>query len=74
MEVNGPGESPIFRFLKEQVPNPDGSSAAITWNFSKFLVNRRGQPVKHYGSAFEEAQLQTDIEKELGPPEAFVQS
>eukprot|EP00884_Botryococcus_braunii_P019222 jgi/Botrbrau1/5984/Bobra.104_1s0015.1 len=61
VEVNGPDESPIFQFLKQGVPD-----SKISWNFSKFLVNRKGEPVKHYESVFDEATLVTDIEWELG--------
>lgn len=69
VEVNGPNESPIFQFLKKNVPG-----SAISWNFSKFLVNRQGQPVKHYDSNFDEAQLVADLERELGASPAIGQA
>jgi glutathione peroxidase len=69
VEVNGANESPIFQFLKKEVPN-----SQISWNFSKFLVNRKGQPVKHYESVFDEATLVFDIERELAASSGAVVS
>lgn len=43
IDVNGPNEDPLFAFLKTQ----QGGTIvdAIKWNFTKFLVNRRGEVV-----------------------------
>ena len=48
VEVNGKGAHPLFRFLKEAKPGSLGTKA-IKWNFTKFLVNRDGEPVERYG-------------------------
>jgi glutathione peroxidase len=45
-EVNGPGTHPVFRFLKKKLGGLFGSR--IKWNFTKFLVDRNGRPVKRY--------------------------
>jgi len=55
---------PIFRYLNiinaaETDPN------AADWNFNKYLVGRNGHPIKHYASAFNEKELEVDIEKAL---------
>lgn len=42
LEVNGDGAAPLFRFLREAAPNPDGTTE-IAWNFNKFLVDREGE-------------------------------
>jgi glutathione peroxidase len=47
VEVNGPGADPLFVALKEQAPGLLGSQA-IKWNFTKFLVDRRGRAVHRY--------------------------
>ncbi|BDA41472.1 Hydroperoxy fatty acid reductase [Coccomyxa sp. Obi] len=64
VEVNGPHTHPIFKYLNilnsaETEPN------AADWNFNKYLVGRDGYPIKHYASAFNEAELDADIEKAL---------
>jgi glutathione peroxidase len=45
-EVNGPGTNPVFRYLKRRLGGWFGSR--IKWNFTKFLVDREGRPVKRY--------------------------
>ena len=35
------------------------------WNFSKWLVDKQGMPVKHYDSNFDAAELERDIAAEL---------
>jgi glutathione peroxidase len=40
LEVNGPGESPLYTWLKAGFPG------AIEWNFAKFLVDRSGTVVQ----------------------------
>jgi len=45
VEVNGPGEHPVFTFLKARQPGP------IKWNFTKFLVARDGTTVTRFESA-----------------------
>ena len=39
IEVNGPGESPLYSWLKQKFPGD------IEWNFGKFLVGRDGQVI-----------------------------
>ena len=40
LEVNGPGESPLYTWLKAGFPGD------IEWNFAKFLVDRDGSVVQ----------------------------
>ncbi|MBW7455892.1 glutathione peroxidase [Paenibacillus sepulcri] len=44
--VNGPDADPLFVYLKKATGGLMGS--AIKWNFTKFLVNREGKPVKRF--------------------------
>ncbi|VDQ08388.1 unnamed protein product [Trichobilharzia regenti] len=46
INVNGPNAHPLFKFLKNRLEGTLTSS--IKWNFTKFLVDREGQPVKRY--------------------------
>jgi glutathione peroxidase len=47
IEVNGPSAHPLYRYLAAQKPGLLGSKA-IKWNFTKFLVDRKGQVVKRF--------------------------
>src|ERR1700677_3118787 len=45
IEVNGENSNPLYQFLKIAEPDPDGKFD-IGWNFTKFLIDRQGHPVK----------------------------
>jgi glutathione peroxidase len=47
IEVNGEGAAELYRYLREQAPNEDGTSD-IPWNFTKFLVDREGNVTARY--------------------------
>lgn len=66
-EVNGPDAHPLYRFLKAERRGLLGS-AAIKWNFTKFLVDRQGQVLKRYGSSHTPAALEGDIVDALAQP------
>ncbi|MCF8166598.1 MAG: glutathione peroxidase [Rhodoferax sp.] len=63
-DVNGSNTHPLFEYLKTAAPGLLGTEA-IKWNFTKFLVNRNGLPVKRFASASSPASISTDIEKLL---------
>lgn len=63
IDVNGPDESPLYHFLKAQ--KPGFFRKDISWNFTKFLVNREGVVVKRYGPQKKPLGLAKDIEKLL---------
>ncbi len=46
IEVNGKDTHPIFKWLKNKLGSILGSK--IKWNFTKFLVDRTGKPVKRF--------------------------
>lgn len=46
VEVNGENAHPIFKYLKSELRRTLGSK--IKWNFTKFLVDRNGNPVKRF--------------------------
>ncbi len=48
IEVNGDGACELFKLLKSKQPNEDGSSD-IQWNFTKFLVDGKGNVVARFG-------------------------
>lgn len=61
VEVNGPGAHPLFAYLTQALPGALGSRA-IKWNFTKFLIDRAGKPVRRYGPLTTPAAIAKDIE------------
>jgi glutathione peroxidase len=47
IDVNGENAHPLYQFLKESLPGILGSKG-IKWNFTKFLVDKNGIPVKRF--------------------------
>lgn len=64
IEVNGPGAHPLYAWLKGEKAGILGS-AAIKWNFTKFLVGRDGKVLRRYGPAVKPQALRADVEKAL---------
>jgi glutathione peroxidase len=64
IEVNGPGASPLYDWMKSEAKGLLGTTT-IKWNFTKFLIDREGQVVKRYGSSDKPQAIATDIEKLL---------
>jgi glutathione peroxidase len=67
IEVNGAGAHPLYRWLKSDQPGVLGTEA-IKWNFTKFLVDRRGRPVKRYAPADKPEKIEKDVEAVLAAP------
>ncbi|KAL3662276.1 hypothetical protein V7S43_012604 [Phytophthora oleae] len=61
-DVNGSNARPIFTYLKAKLPGTFGNY--IKWNFTKFLVDRNGQPYKRYAPKDLPLSFEEDI-KEL---------
>jgi glutathione peroxidase len=56
IEVNGAGTHPLYTWLKQAKPGD------ISWNFSKFLVDRKGHVAGRFESSTEPAAIRKDIE------------
>ena len=61
IEVNGPNAAPIYQHLKSEASGLLGS-AAIKWNFTKFLVDRSGKVVKRFAPQTRPEDIARDIE------------
>ncbi|ETM56988.1 hypothetical protein L914_00126 [Phytophthora nicotianae] len=61
-DVNGSNARPVFTYLKAKLPGTFGNY--IKWNFTKFLVDRNGQPYKRYAPKDLPLSFEEDI-KEL---------
>ena len=64
IEVNGPGETPLYAWLKQQAVGVLGTRK-IKWNFTKFLLGRDGKVVRRYAPTAKPAAIARDIEKLL---------
>jgi glutathione peroxidase len=65
IEVNGDSTHPLFQYLKDTLPGVLGTRA-VKWNFTKFLVDRKGQPVKRFAPKDKPEDLAQEIEALLG--------
>ena len=64
VKVNGEDAHPLYRYLTHDKPGVLGTEA-IKWNFTKFLVDRNGEPIKRYASATTPEGLEKDLETVL---------
>lgn len=64
VDVNGEATHPLFGFLKTEARGALGSEG-IKWNFTKFLVNRRGEVVDRFPPTSKPEKLAKPIEKLL---------
>lgn len=63
IDVNGDNADPIYKYLKSQKKSLLGSD--ISWNFTKFLIDKEGKVVKRYLPTVKPQDLKRDIEKLL---------
>jgi len=64
IDVNGSSAAPLYQYLKKAKPGLLGFEA-IKWNFTKFLVDRKGKVVERYAPNVEPQAIADDIEKLL---------
>ena len=64
IDVNGPTADPLYGYLKKAAPGLLGSQS-IKWNFTKFLVDRKGNVVKRYAPTTKPDEIAADIERLL---------
>ncbi len=65
IDVNGERAHPLWQWLKKEKSGFLGT-AAIKWNFSKFLVGRDGDVIGRYAPTDTPESLRADIEAALG--------
>lgn len=63
INVNGQNAHPLWKYLKDKKTGTLGS--AIKWNFTKFLVNKEGQPVERFGPKDSFSRIEESIPKYL---------
>jgi glutathione peroxidase len=64
IDVNGPGTHPLYERLKSSRPGLLGTEA-IKWNFTKFLVNARGEVVARFAPSDTPRRIERDVTKLL---------
>jgi glutathione peroxidase len=65
IEVNGPGAHPLYEYLKKSKPGFLGTRR-IKWNFTKFLIDGQGNPVRRYSPQTSPGAIEKDIQAALG--------
>jgi glutathione peroxidase len=64
IDVNGDDEHPLYTLLKSEKGGLLGDS--IKWNFTKFLVDKKGKVIERYAPTTPPERIGPDIEKLLG--------
>ncbi|MCI0736083.1 MAG: glutathione peroxidase [Beijerinckiaceae bacterium] len=64
INVTGAGAHPLYQFLKGQAKGVLGSTA-IKWNFTKFLVNRKGEVEARFAPGTTPKDIEERIERLL---------
>jgi glutathione peroxidase len=64
VDVNGADAHPLFTYLKDEARGVLGSKT-IKWNFTKFLISKKGEVIKRYAPNDTPESMQADVEKLL---------
>jgi glutathione peroxidase len=64
IDVNGPDAAPVYDYLKRARPGLLGSRR-IKWNFTKFLTDREGRPVRRFGPSTQPDRIAPALEELL---------
>jgi glutathione peroxidase len=64
INVNGANAHPIFDFLTRTLPGWFGRR--IKWNFTKFLIDRDGTPLKRFAPSTTPEKLEPRVRRALG--------
>lgn len=67
VSVKGDDKSPLYQYLTDSAQDPQ-FAGDIKWNFTKFLVDRNGNPIARFEPAVtpDSPQVQSAIESALG--------
>lgn len=61
IDVNGGNAHPLWRYLKHKQGGTLGDF--IKWNFTKFIIDKNGQPVERHGPSTDPKDLVKNLEK-----------
>jgi len=70
IDVNGDDAHPLWKFLKKEQPGPMSwvTGGKIPWNFTKFLIDRQGNPVDRFLPTSSPDSMEDEILAELNKP------
>lgn len=60
IEVNGAHAHPLYQYLKREQRGVMGTEA-IKWNFTKFLIDKTGEPVRRYAPTDTPESIEKDL-------------
>lgn len=63
IDVNGENAHPVFKYLKSKLSGFFGSN--IKWNFTKFLIDKNGKPIKRFAPTTKPEKIETYLKKVL---------
>ncbi len=61
IDVRGKTQNPLYNYLTKE--SGSDFKGAIKWNFTKFLIDRKGEIVKRYAPTVTPEEIVADIEK-----------
>lgn len=61
IDVNGPTAHPLFVYLKKELGSIFGRN--IKWNFTKFLIDKNGHPVKRFSPITKPEKIEPFLKK-----------
>nr|CAD7433863.1 unnamed protein product [Timema monikensis] len=61
VDVNGDNAHPLWKYLKHKQGGTLGDF--IKWNFTKFIIDKNGQPVERHGPKTDPSKLVSSLEK-----------
>lgn len=65
IEVNGKSAHPLYNYLKNALPGVLGTEM-IKWNFTKFLIDKDGNPVKRFAPNDTPESIEDNIKALIG--------
>ncbi len=63
VDVNGNNAHPVYKFLKKK--KGGFLFSQIKWNFTKFLIDKNGVPIKRYAPTVKPKEMEEDIKNQL---------
>ena len=63
VDVNGDKADPLFKYLCSQ--NPENKYKKVKWNFTKFLVNKKGEVIGRFEPTVKPEEIEDAIKKAL---------